>query len=437
MKEVTIIGGGFAGLSAAVRLCKAGVPVRLLERRQTLGGRAFSFTDAVTQDTVDNGQHLFMKCYWATLDFLKHIGAHDDVVFQPNFQIDFRRPKQDPFKLSFPSFLPSPLNLLVGFLKFGAIHWTDVVPLGYLKRELKKELAANLSVDQWLDRCKQKPRMREAFWDPLCLAALNEKPQNASAQHLQTVLREAFFGQSDGALLGYSQKGLSGLFVDRAEDFITRHGGTIEYGVAIESIDATTKTLGLVLRSGIQYQTETCIAAIPPPALAKLISAQIFPDLHRTLHHYIPSPILSINLWFDRPIMQEPLCGLIGTKMEWVFNKSALYQKHDRASPGQVTLVASAARELVKCSDQDLITLAISELNQTYPDSQSASLRHAKVIREHTATFTLPLKHRAPSTQTAHANLLLAGDWTNTGLPATIESAVRSGYAAADAILSK
>ena len=139
MKQVTVIGSGFAGLAATIRLCEAGLPVTLLERRQHIGGRTFSFTDPVTGDTVDNGQHLFMRCYRETRDLLKRIGAQEDLVFQSHFKINFRHPITGSSQLAFPSFLPAPLNLLLGFLRFKEVGWRDIVPLRALKTELKKK----------------------------------------------------------------------------------------------------------------------------------------------------------------------------------------------------------------------------------------------------------------------------------------------------------
>lgn len=433
MKRVAIIGGGFAGLAAAVRLCDAGCPVSLLERRQQLGGRAFSFADPVTGDIVDNGQHLFMKCYRETLDFLERIGARDDVVFQPRFGIAFRHATRGACDLRFPSLLPAPLNLLVGFLRFRAIRWSDIPPLRKIDAELHKALDPRLAVDAWLDHCGQTPRMRAAFWDPLCLAALNQRPHTARARHLQAVLREAFW-QPDGACLGYARKGLTELFAHRAREYICNRGGEIQFGTAITSIAPVNGGIHLHTRSAKVLKTEACIAAVPPRPLAKMLCAKSFAQLHHTLCQYAPSPILSIDLWFDRPIMREPMCGLLGTTMEWVFDKAAIYGDGDRAS--HLTLVASAAHHLVHQPNRDLIALACQDLHRVFPESQRADLLHATAICERAATSTLPLACTPPKTHTAHPHLFLAGDWTDTGLPATIESAVRSGYAAADAVLA-
>ncbi len=435
MKRVTIIGGGFAGLAAAIRLGDAGCPVALLEQRQDLGGRAFSFTDAVTGDTLDNGQHLLMACYRETLDFLQRIGARGDVVFQPRFSIAVRRAVRGACKLSFPSFLPAPLNVLFGFLRFRAVRWTDIPPLRKISTELHKDLDPGLAVDAWLDHCDQKPRMRQAFWDPLCLAALNQRPQNARACHLQAVLQEAFW-QSDGARLGYAQTGLSDLFAHRAREHILKRGGEIQCGTRVTSIAPTRAGIRLLTRSAEVIKTEVCIAAVPPAPLARMICAKTFAKLHHTLCQYEPSPILSVNLWFDRPFIQDPICGLLDTTMDWAFNKAALYGDCDRASRGAISLVASAAHHLVHKSNRELIAIARTDLRRVMPESQRAKILHAKVIRQRAATCTLPLGLTAPKTHTPHPHLFLAGDWTDTGLPATIEGAVRSGYAAADAVLA-
>ncbi|MDE2726339.1 MAG: hydroxysqualene dehydroxylase HpnE, partial [Gemmatimonadota bacterium] len=370
MKRVTIIGGGFAGLAAAIRLCDAGYSVTLLERRQQLGGRTFSFTDPVTGDTVDNGQHLLMKCYRETLDFLERIGARDDVVFQSQFRIDFRHADGGAYTLRFPSFLPVPLNLLSGFLRFGAVHWTDIPPLRKIVAELHKDLDTGLTVDAWLDHCGQKPRMRRAFWDPLCIAALNQRPQNASARYLQAVLREAFLGEPDGARLGYARTGLSGLFENRAREYISKRGGEVVCGKAVTSIAPAPSDVRIHTRSGDVIDTDMCIAAVPPLQLARMICAKTFAELHHTLCQYEPSPIFSVNLWFDRPVMREPMCGLLGTTMEWVFNKSVLYGDHDRASEGFLTMVASAAHHLLHMSNDELIDMACRELHQVSPESR-------------------------------------------------------------------
>jgi squalene-associated FAD-dependent desaturase len=435
VKSVVVLGGGFAGLAAAIKLTQLGHRVRLVERRQTLGGRAFSFTDPTTGDTVDNGQHLFMKCYHATLELLETLGAHEDIVFQDEFQIEFRHPKEGVSTLRFSKSLPPPLNVLVGFLRFKAVGLRDVLSLRKMNAELRKDLPITLSVTQWLTQCKQTKRMQEVFWNPLCLAALNESPNQASAKHLQAVLVEGFFSSSDGALLGYSQVGLSNLLSAKAQAFLKKSDQTLNLGLSATQIEVSSaQKVRVHFANGQIHAPDAVICALPPQALSTLLRQDPFSDLLQRLSKYRPSPILSVNLWYDRPCLESPLVGMLGTQMEWAFNKAQLYGQHDQASQGHMTLIASAARALAKIPHKDLISLAHREFQSVSPLATSATLLHGRVICEHRATQTLPLGEYAPQTKTRHPNLLLAGDWVDTGLPPTIESAVRSGFNAANMV---
>lgn len=433
MKNVVVLGGGFAGLAATIKLTELGHKVTLVERRQNLGGRAFSITDPTTGDTIDNGQHLFMKCYWATLHLLKTLGAHDNIVFQDEFQLEYRHPINGIATLRFPKYLPAPLNVLAGFLRFKAVTFKDIMPLGKLKPELKKTLPSTLSVAQWLTQCKQTTHLQDVFWNPLCLAALNESPHQASAQHLQAVLNEAFFSSSDGSLLGYARVGLSNLLFAKAKSYFFEHDQTLNLGCHVKKLDvASPQKIILHLSNGHALSPDAVISALPPQALSQILPTDHFADLLQHLTLFRPSPILSVNLWYDRPTLTKPMIGMLGTKMEWAFHKKSLYQEYDHASQGHITLIASAARQLAKMPHKEVIELAHQEFQSVVPAAKQAVLQHARVICEHRATQTLPLGKSPPTAQTHHPKLILAGDWVNTGLPATIESAVRSGFQAAN-----
>lgn len=435
MKNILVLGGGFAGLAATVKLTELGHKVTLVERRQKLGGRAFSFTDPTTGDTVDNGQHLFMRCYHATLELLQLLGVHDNLVFQDEFKIEFRHPQKGISTLRIPKNLPTPSNVLAGFLRFGSVGLKDILPLRKLKSELQKDLPLDLSVAQWLTHCKQTEQMQQAFWNPLCLAALNEQPAQASAKHLQAVLIEGFFSSSNGAHLGYSKLGLSNLLVDAAQKYLIQNNQTLNLGLLAKQLEIQpSNKLAVHFNHGEVQTPDAIICALPPHMLQNVLPSTGFESLSHQLARYRPSPILSVNLWFDRPCLEAPIIGMLGTQMEWAFNKSKLYGTHDQASPGHITLIASAARHLAQHPHSHLIQLAHQELQSVEPQVHSATLQHARVICEHRATQTLPLGEVPPTTQTTHPNLLLAGDWVDTGLPATIESAVRSGFEAANLI---
>ena len=432
MSHVIVIGGGFAGLAAGVRLSERGsCVVSLLERRKHLGGRAYSFTDRASGDTVDNGQHLFMKCYLKTREFLETIGTGDYLRFQERFRLDFLHPTLGHTALSFPRLLPPPLNLLTGFMRYTPVNLGDVVRLRRVRTALKAPTPPGLTVNEWLDACKQSPSIRQAFWDPLCISALNQSPHEAPATHLTSVLKLAFFGRSDATLMGYAGVGLSTMYTSAASTFIRRHGGTCHMGDGVGELRVTgNNKIRIRLRSGAILTADAAVCAITPPALARLLP-EGFENLRARLKSFCPSPILSVNLWFKGPIINRPFVGLLKGRMDWVFNKHMLYDGRDRASPGHVTLVASAADGLVDQPDERLVDIALKDLYRFLPETRKMPLDHHLVVRERQATFALPTGDSPPPNHTTAPNLFIAGDWTDTGLPATVESAVESGYRAA------
>lgn len=434
MNEVVVVGAGFAGIAAAVRATQLGYKVTLLERRHKLGGRTFSFTDPHTGDTLDNGQHLFMKCYGATLELLDALGSAGKISFQNEFEIEFRHPISGTATLRIPNNLPAPLNVLHGFMKFGFTGLRDTLSLRKLKRAITANLPRNLSVAEWLSQNGQTQTLQDVFWIPLCLAALNERPENAPAYLLQSVVNEAFFASSDGALLGHSSVGLSDLIHKPADAFFTHHNQNIRYGTHVRHIETNGNNITLHLNDNTILTPNTVICAIPPHHLLKILPETSFVTLRSTLKSFVPSPILSVNLWYKSGIDLPPIVGLLEGQMEWVFNKPLLFGTHDKASPGHLTCIASAARQLATKQHQEVIQIAQDELKAIEPSVKDLPCLRARVICEHHATQTLPLGLVPPSIHTAHPGLLLAGDWTDTGLPATIESAVRSGFQAVDHI---
>ena len=433
MSHVIVIGGGFAGLAAGVRLAASGTcDVSLFERRKHLGGRAYSFTDRATGDTVDNGQHLFMKCYFRTREFLETIGTGGRLCFQDEFRLDFVQPGTGRTVLSFPRRLPPPLNLLAGFLRYRPVGAGDVFRLRHVRSALSEPTAADITVNDWLEACRQSPVIRRAFWDPLCISALNLQPDAAPASHLASILKSAFLGCRDSTLMGYAGVGLSAMYTGAARSFIERHGGRCRVGNAVAALNvAEGGKIGIRMRSGAALTADAAICAITPPALARILPDG-FEDLKARLKPFYPSPILSVNLWFEEPVLDRPFMGLLAGSMDWIFNKSMLYGGRDRASPGHVTLVASAADRLVDQPDERLVEIALGDLHGVLPETRQNPLKHHLVVRERHATFALPGGQSPPPNRTTAPGLYIAGDWTDTGLPATVESAVESGYRAAE-----
>ncbi|HEV8210223.1 MAG TPA: hydroxysqualene dehydroxylase HpnE [Vicinamibacterales bacterium] len=440
--DVIVIGAGFAGLSAAVRLTRRGARVLVLEARSRLGGRATAFADRDTGELVDNGQHILMGCYTETLAFLRDIGAQDNVRLDPQLAVTMIDRAGRRTRLSCPA-LPAPLHLVAGILEWEALSWRDrlsvlgmATPLKNARRELEgsavKAASPDETVENWLIRNGQTPRLRELLWDPLALAALNQPPQQAAAPLFSRVLAEMFSDDPRAAAIALPTRPLHLMYAEPAREYIESHGGAVRTGaVSTIVLSADGGAVAGVRIGGDTVQANQIISSVPWFALAELFD-EAPPALHGVLdraRRMISSPIVTVNLWFDRRVLDLPFVGLPGRAMQWVFDKSLILGEDS----SHVSLVSSGAAEILGETNIELVHRAHQELLDALPDVRAAKLVQATVIREPRATFSLaPGQPARPSTETGLQGFLLAGDWTATGLPATIEGAVRSGNRAAD-----
>ncbi|HWC76459.1 MAG TPA: hydroxysqualene dehydroxylase HpnE [Blastocatellia bacterium] len=432
-KRVVIIGGGFSGLAAGVALSERGHHVHLFERRNHLGGRAYSFTDPKSGDQVDNGQHLFMRCYSNTVAFLDKIGCLDKLQFQDKTQIEFLdREGRDRFEC--PS-LPAPLHVLAGLLRMKGLTLQDKARLLRLGSALRNGSGGDLTVTRWLESLGQSENIRRRFWTPLVVATLNESPDTASARMLKVVLREAFDGGRWASNIGISRVGLSELYTEGARTFIEAHGGRISTGSQIARLhikDGLSRAVDL--KDGDEIEGDFFISAVTPEAFLQILPGDLRDREFSQLAQLESSPIVSINLWFDRPVTDRAFIGLLGTRIQWLFNKDAILRRGGNSN--QIALIISAARGFVNWTRETLVEMAITELNQLLPETRSARLVHSVIVKERDATISHSVESDKlrPAAGTSISNLILAGDWTNTGLPATIESAVLSGNLAANLV---
>jgi squalene-associated FAD-dependent desaturase len=441
-EDVLIIGGGLAGLSAGVALAEAGCRVRLLEQKPYLGGRARSFRDAATGSVVDNGQHLFMGCYHSTLKFLETIGTARTVTFDPQLRVRFLDADGKQSELRCPAF-PSPWHLLTGVCLSDSFTFgekMDVLRMGRALRGAKMPAAGagasdSLTVEQWLSGLGQRESLRRNFWDLLCIAAMNEDPQIASALLFHRVLRLALFSSPLDSRLGIPRKGLSDCYTDAATHAITARGGSVELRRDVRSLLVLNgECRGARLADGTRIEAQTVLSAVPWHVLPSLLPEDTFAQTYfsriRNLH---PAPIISLYFWFDRPVTDLEFVGLRGTTVQWLFNKGRILGNGENF----VSLVLSGAHDHVARSKEDLRETALRELRTLLPAMRDAKLVHSLVIKERFATFSpcAGVDALRPAAVTPVRGLYLAGDWTDTSLPATIEGAVQSGYTAAKAIL--
>ena len=446
--DAVVVGAGVAGLSAASRLARDGARVLVLEARSRLGGRATAFRDRETGELVDNGQHALMGCYTDTFAFLDTIGASANVQRQTELAVTTIERDGRVSRLRCPSW-PPPLHLVAGVFGWSALGWRDKLavlklagPLRRAQARLKVGMTTALSsahssrtetVAAWLDRHGQTPRLRELLWEPLALAALNQPPEQAEASLFVRVLAEMFGDDPSAAAIVLPALPLHEMYAEPARAFIEARGGAVRTGVTARIV-LESGAGASVDAAGERVEATSVVCAVPWFALNDVLTGDTEP-LAATLaaaHATAPSPIVTVNLWFDRAVMDEAFVGLPGRLMQWVFDKRAVLG----SGASHLSLVSSGAADVLRWTNPQLIDAALDDVRGALPRARDAAVVRATVIREPRATFSLaPGQPPRPGVRTAVSNLFLAGDWIDTGLPATIESAVRSGHLAAEAAL--
>ncbi len=435
--DVLIIGGGLAGLAAGVQLSSSGHSILLIEQKPRLGGRTYSFIHPETGDEVDNGQHLMMGCYHSTLKYLQMIGRSGLVEVQQNLSIAFRKENTAPTFLK-TSMLPAPLNVLTGMLAFSALTFSERLSLLrvgiqlILKDPDTDEHLQSITVAQWLDELKQPEANKKVLWDVIAVGALNDSTEKISASLFVKVLKSAFFGSRLNSSMVIPKKGLSPVLIDGAEEFIKKNNGEVILNISIQTIDRKNgKIEQVILETGEVIKPKAVISAVPYFDLPRLFPVPEEVGL-RSLQSFVSSPILTVHLWFDAHFMQEQFAALLDSPFHWVFNKSVIYGRADKGLM-YLALVVSGAHDLVEKEKEELSALAQNELKRFYPAAAASRVIHALIIKEKRATFSpsVGIEQFRPGPSTSLGNLFLAGDWTDTKLPATIEGAVQSGFDAA------
>jgi zeta-carotene desaturase len=383
------------------------------------------------------------------------IGTDDLALLQPALRIDFLHPSQNANHLLCARF-PAPLHLLGGLLGFTAIPFKDRLKMLMVAKELintspEKELELDrLTVEEWLTKLGQSEISRKYLWDVITIGALNNCPQDVSALMLFRVLCAAFLGNRKNASLLVPHVGLSELFVDPAVQFIKAHGSEVRTGIGVESmIFEGTYVQSIRTSEGKELQAKSFISAIPWYSFEEILSVShqnskpgddkknVISDCHLKAD-FKSSSIISIHLWLDREVTDLDFAALLETRIQWLFNKSKLLneRKEITAARQYLSLVISGAEEFINLNKKQLVEIAMEDLRRVLPQARGAKVIHSLAIKEKRATF-IPspgLEALRPNARTKFENLFLAGDWTATGYPATIEGAVISGRRAAELI---
>ena len=436
-RSVTVVGGGVAGLAAACALSDSGYGVRLLERRPYVGGRASSYEHPGTGEVIDNCQHILLGCCTNLIDFYRRLGVQDEIFWSGT--VTFLEPGGRRSTLA-PSWMPAPLHTAWSFLSAKCFTPSDKFAIARGIRGFLHETPADSDENfaQWLARYRQPERAVRRFWNPVLASALNEEPEHISVRYAAKVFREAFLFSAEGGRMGIPRIPLSELY-GRAVEYIEARGGEVHLRASVDGFERSGD--GWLVRSTDHAFVSDCVVlALPFEALAALLPAlpqspeaeKLGADLAEFRH----SPITSVHLWFDREITDLTHAALLDTTIQWLYNKSKIHAARQQGTGSYLELVISASKSLVSMQRQEIIDLALRELASFFPEVKRAKLLKAVVTKEVRATYSIrPMLDRIrPAAQSPWPGIYLAGDWTATGWPSTMESGVRSGYLAAEAI---
>jgi len=448
---VIVIGGGLAGLSSAVALAEAGHRVRLLEKRPHLGGRAASYV-LPGGEHVDNCQHVTLGCCTNLDDFYRRVGAGEKIRFFD--RLLFSTPDGQRGTMESVA-LPAPLHMALSFARFPLLGWADkfAIARALLKIALSggrpKDISDNaggLTMLAWLQKQRQTEQAIRRFWEVILVSALDEQLDRIDARYGIDVFWKAFLSTRAGYRIGIPSVPLGELY-DGCKEAIRMRGGEVLLRAGVRGFQvAGNQVTGVEREDGSVETADYYVAAVPQDILPELLLADFVArqPVFLNLHNLRTSPITGVHLWFDKKVMHEPFLTLLDSTTQWVFNKTQLSGKTQLNGGGveargqYLQLVISASYDLVPRSRQEIIDLCINELRGVLPAINDAKLVKGTVVKETSATFSpAPGSDRwRPAQKSPLTGLFLAGDWTSTGWPSTMEGAVRSGYLAAEAILA-
>jgi len=435
-KTVAIVGGGLAGLAAGCALADAGLRITLFERRPYVGGRASSYEHPGTGEVVDNCQHVLLGCCTNLIHFYERLGVSDKIRWFDD--LTFIEPGGRTSRMA-PTFLPAPMHNVPAFLSAKMLSAKDKLGIARAMAAMSRRLPADSDENFlcWLRRHKQTEQAIERFWKTVLVSALNEDLERMSVRYAAQVFRESFMKSAAAGRMGLPSIPLSDLY-GVATDYIRARGGEVLLRAAVTAIGPKQNTAGVLSNSG-EKQFDFVVLAAPFQSVASLLPAdEVAAPIKKQLAHFEASPITGIHLWFDREITALPHAVLLDRTIQWMFHKSKFHEKRESDHQGSyVELVVSASKSLVQKSREEILELATRELAEFFPAVKEARVVKAAVIKEVYATYSiLPgLDQYRPEAKTQWPRVFLAGDWTATNWPATMEGAVRSGYLAAEGVM--
>lgn len=427
MKRVIVVGGGFAGLSASVYLSENNFQVTLIEASPKLGGRAYSLSHLYQNDIYDNGQHILMGCYEETIAFLKKIDAYDKFSFQESLRIPFVMPNGAIHKLESQKYF-YPFNLLIAIMNYKVLSVKERFKVIDFFLDLMCCSSCDLkdkTVAEWLKCKNQSENSIKAFWEILVVGALNTTIANASAEIFSEVLKTIFLTGNKSATILLPKVPLTQFYVDDAVRFIMLRNGIILQSEKVTRYEIKENVISKLISNKNSYEDfDYVVFALPAHSLERIVNAssQSFPI---PKFHY--SPIINVHFWLKDNPFEEKFYSLINSKIHWMFNHGS-----------HITLTSSSADDLILFEEGEIKRLFYSELEKYFPIFHKEIVVDSKVIKEKRATFVPDIISNEARNNFCYSigKMIIAGDWTATGLPSTIEGAVLSGKYAADKVIN-
>jgi len=429
-RRVVVVGGGLAGLAAADALAGVGVPVTLVEARRGVGGRAASFEDPAGGGVVDACQHVAMGCCTHFRDLCRRAGILDAVRTDRTLWFigpDGRRSACTPAR-----WLPAPLHLaplLAGMQHFSLAERASLA-VGMLRLARPLANPEGITAARWLAAIGQRERVVRLFWQPVIESALGESLDLVGLGPARKVIVDGFLAHREAVELLVPRRPLGELFGARLADWLVTRGVVLRTGAPATAVhrDGAGAACAVATPAG-DHPATAVVAAVPWRAAARLV-----PDaVPAVAEHFAGSPITAVHLWFDREVIDLPHAVLVGRTSQWVFRPDT---GAEAEAPGYCQVVISASRGLLGGDRQLLVDTVVDELTAVFPDVAGATVRHARVVTDPTAVLSVRPGVDAvrPRAATGIPGLFLAGDWTATGWPSTMEGAIRSGRTAAVAV---
>ncbi len=438
---VAIAGGGLAGLAAACALSDAGFRVTLFEKRPFLGGRASSYEHPGTGEVVDNCQHVLFKICTNLVKFYEHIGVGDQIRWFD--QMNFIEPGGRVSVMK-SSPLPAPLHTSPSFLGFPFLSATDKLAItrALIPLTMTMQRDNGHSFREWLDEHGQTKNAIARFWHPILISALSEELERISVSAAAQVVRESM-KTPIARHMGVPTLPLTDLY-NAAGEYVHSHGGTLHFRCPVQSFSAESSQVQVRVRGSENPQTsfDYLVVALPFDSLESLLpTGTESAPIREKISYFENSPITGIHLWFDRQITELDHAVLLDRTIQWMFHKSRLQPMRAQSQNGTgsgsyIELVVSSSKTLIEKSRSEIVDLALSEVREFFPAARQANLNKSTVIKEVNATYSPRpgIDAHRPTPVTPWPRVFLAGDWTATGWPATMEGAVRSGYLAAEAL---